>query len=174
MSDSKAVSRSQRRKKQKAVDYFGGKCQLCGYDKCLSALEFHHEDEDLKEHSPSYIILRWSWDRCKEELEKCILVCANCHREIHFGMYEPEILRNKVLPTLKKTCVVCEVEFETKRDAATYCSQKCCKISQRKVNRPAKKELQLLIQENGYRGTGRIFDVADNTVRKWAKSYNII
>lgn len=67
------------REKQKAVDYKGGKCTVCGYSKCLTALEFHHTNPEEKETYNSH----WTFKRNKNELDKCILVCANCHRELH-------------------------------------------------------------------------------------------
>lgn len=69
------------REKQKAVDYKGGKCVGCGYGGCLAALDFHHlnpkEKEGLKAH--------WSFEKNRKELDKCVLVCVRCHREIHAG-----------------------------------------------------------------------------------------
>lgn len=171
---SEAVIRTQRRKKQQAVEHFGGECQLCGYNKCLSALEFHHEDEALKEQSPSYVILRWSWDRAIQELEKCILVCANCHREIHYGMHDVEKLRGIVLPTLSKVCPTCECKFQTKREEHKFCSQRCFKVSLRKVDRPSKSELQRVMNEMTWVAAGKKYGVSDNAVRKWAKNYQLI
>jgi hypothetical protein len=69
--------------KRQAVEYKGGKCQLCGYQKCLSALEFHHRDSEEKEFglsSGKYTIIT---PKIKRELDKCDLVCSNCHRELH-------------------------------------------------------------------------------------------
>ena len=66
-----------------AVEYKGGKCEKCGYNKCLEALEFHHLNPNEKDFMLSDRNLIWSWTQIKEELDKCILVCANCHREIH-------------------------------------------------------------------------------------------
>ncbi len=65
-----------------AVDYKGGKCSKCGYDKCVGALEFHHLDPSEKEAHWQKMRL-WSKSRLLKELDKCILLCANCHREIH-------------------------------------------------------------------------------------------
>lgn len=74
----------QRQTKIKAVEYKGGCCQKCGYNKCLNALEFHHLDPSEKDFSVSQFRLK-KWDnRIISELDKCILVCANCHREIHY------------------------------------------------------------------------------------------
>jgi len=82
-----SVRKSQRKKKQNFVNHFGGKCSKCGYDRCVNALEFHHNGDVDKEDSPSNVIMHWSWDRALDELSKCILVCSNCHREIHHNEY---------------------------------------------------------------------------------------
>ena len=71
-----------KRTKQKLVDYKGGKCVRCGYDKCLAALEFHHTDPTKKDFGVSGSIVA-NFEKMQEEVEKCILVCSNCHREIH-------------------------------------------------------------------------------------------
>jgi len=68
------------------VDYKGEKCQCCGYDKYIGALEFHHIDPNEKDFSLSHRGYCYSWDKVKKELDKCILVCSNCHREIHAGI----------------------------------------------------------------------------------------
>lgn len=68
------------------VEYKGGKCLSCGYSKCEDALEFHHTDPTKKEFSISKYRSR-SFDKIiKKELDKCVLLCANCHREIEAGM----------------------------------------------------------------------------------------
>jgi hypothetical protein len=76
------VLEGQRELKQKCVDYLGGKCNICGYDKYIGALDFHHVDPDEKEFSISGA-KRLLFENLKDELDKCILVCSNCHREIH-------------------------------------------------------------------------------------------
>lgn len=78
-----AVSKRRKKIKEMAIEYKGGKCCICGYDKCNSALDFHHTDETQKEFGLSVRGLTRSWERTRVELDKCILVCANCHREIH-------------------------------------------------------------------------------------------
>lgn len=65
-------------------------CCLCGYNKCKKALEFHHLDPSKKEYKISDLKTH-SKDKILLELSKCVLVCANCHREIHEGMH-PEYL----------------------------------------------------------------------------------
>ena len=72
--------------KIKAAEYKGGCCQYCGYNKCMGALEFHHLDPKKKDFGIAAVTR--SWENIKDELDKCILVCANCHREIHAGMID--------------------------------------------------------------------------------------
>ncbi len=82
------------RLKKKLVELRGGKCQICGYSRCLTALDFHHVDATSKEFELSQRGLTRSWDKILVEAKKCILVCANCHREIHAGIID---LQNKDL-----------------------------------------------------------------------------
>lgn len=71
--------------KQQAVDYKGGKCMVCGYARCIAALEFYHVSKDGKDFNISHKCL--SFEKLMTELDKCILVCSNCHREIHAGLW---------------------------------------------------------------------------------------
>ncbi|QDP60454.1 MAG: hypothetical protein GOVbin1096_82 [Prokaryotic dsDNA virus sp.] len=63
----------------------GSQCTLCGYDRCTDALELHHRDPTKKEFRVSGM---WSFskERIKKEVEKCVLLCSNCHREVHAGI----------------------------------------------------------------------------------------
>lgn len=78
-----AVKRRRAKVKTQAIEYKGGCCEKCGYSKCIQALEFHHVDPAEKDFSVSSNTHNKSWEAVKAELDKCILVCANCHREIH-------------------------------------------------------------------------------------------
>jgi hypothetical protein len=75
-----------RRLKAKAIDYKGGKCILCGYDRCNAALEFHHLDKTAKSFGLSRKGIIRSWQSIRKELDKCVLICANCHREVEAGV----------------------------------------------------------------------------------------
>jgi 5-methylcytosine-specific restriction endonuclease McrA len=68
--------------KAKAVEYMGGECQRCGYNKYIGALDFHHLDPTKKDINFSSL-KKQSLSSLIKELENCILVCSNCHREIH-------------------------------------------------------------------------------------------
>lgn len=81
VSNSKSVVNWRKRSKQKLVDYKGGCCEKCGYNKTVAALQFHHLDPNEKDFTiggSSY-----SFERLKIEVDKCIMVCATCHIEIH-------------------------------------------------------------------------------------------
>jgi predicted transcriptional regulator len=74
--------------KNKCIEYKGGCCEICGYNKCKGALEFHHVDPTKKDFAISHKAYRFSWEKVQNELDKCIMVCANCHREIHEGLID--------------------------------------------------------------------------------------
>lgn len=59
-------------------------CQVCGYNKCQEALEFHHSDPNTKDLKISDALKQWGTDKLKEEINKCIVLCCNCHREAHY------------------------------------------------------------------------------------------
>ena len=77
--------KDRRDKKEKAVEILGGKCEICRYDKCIAAMDFHHRNPEEKDISIKDII-NCSWKKIEEELKKCILLCANCHRETHWRL----------------------------------------------------------------------------------------
>lgn len=79
------VSEWRRRVKRTLVDEAGGKCQLCGYDKCNAALQFHHLDPSLKAFSLSHEGVARNIELARAEARKCALLCANCHAEVEVG-----------------------------------------------------------------------------------------
>lgn len=89
------VTKNKRLKvKLKAMEYKGNSCEKCGYDKCKTSLSFHHLDPKQKDFTISYKAYRYSWSKVKEELDKTILLCANCHAEEHARL-EIELNKNK-------------------------------------------------------------------------------
>ncbi len=79
-----AVSRRRRLLKLKAIEYKGGACERCSYNKFPGALDLHHIDPTNKSFALGKSGYSQSWEKIKAELDKCILVCANCHREIEW------------------------------------------------------------------------------------------
>jgi len=79
----------QRARKQECLDYLGGKCVICGYNKYQGALDFHHIDPAKKSFSLSKSKLS-QLEILKPELDKCVILCSNCHRELHGGLIKLE------------------------------------------------------------------------------------
>lgn len=134
MSTYKRTVDRRKERKELLVKGFGGKCQICGYDKCITALEFHHINPELKDIN--FYTTNYSWERIINECKKCICVCANCHREIHHGdvsfdttkQYFNEDLVKDYDPTnLKKYYDVCPVCGKPKLKTHKYCSVECYK-----------------------------------------------
>jgi len=68
----------------------GGSCQACGYNRCIGALHFHHIDPNEKDFSigqKNYL----GWEKVRKELKKCVMLCANCHAEVHAGILDLNI-----------------------------------------------------------------------------------
>lgn len=122
------------KRKYEAVMMRGGKCERCGYNKNLAALEFHHRDPNTKKFQidTTRAFSNTNLDTLREELDKCDLLCANCHREEH----HPELIISNMSSKLEgceKTsfskesgsiCPVCGKRFP-KSKGKIYCSKEC-------------------------------------------------
>lgn len=185
---SKATSDYRRRRKLNLLKICGNKCSICGYDKCVGALEFHHLNSQEKLYGIS------SGGVCRDletdiaEVQKCILVCANCHREIHNDLYSIDELKSfqyidkGVIEQLREEkrnlttktqyfCKNCNKEI-TKYSTSGLCEY-CSKINQRKVERPSREELKQLIRTVPFTRIAEQFGVTDNAIRKWCKAENL-
>lgn len=115
--------------KNKLVLAMGGCCQICGYDRCNDALEFHHLDPDKKDFhfgtvrsNPKNIMILVA------EAKKCVLLCANCHKEYHAGIVDiPKnhaVLDESIALSKRKKCKICKTYFlDIKR--GEFCSPQC-------------------------------------------------
>ena len=74
--------------KIKAIDYLGTTCEQCGTAFHFSAMHFHHKRPEEKKHKLSSMFGRHSWEKIKIELNKCELLCANCHLVMHYKEHE--------------------------------------------------------------------------------------
>jgi hypothetical protein len=81
-----AVARRRRRVKEALVAEAGGRCLLCGYDRCIGALAFHHLDPGSKEFGLAAGGLARSLSKSRAEAAKCVLLCSNCHAEVEAGI----------------------------------------------------------------------------------------
>jgi transposase len=85
---SEAVARRRRKMRSILVAEAGGRCCVCGYDRSVAALEFHHLDRSQKRMSVSARGIAYALDTVRAEAAKCILLCANCHVEVENGLIE--------------------------------------------------------------------------------------
>ena len=85
------VKKSRHNLKRRLLYVMGDKCCICGYNKCPSALEFHHLDPEQKDFTLAKNA-NVAFEKAAQELRKTILVCANCHREIHAELIDTESL----------------------------------------------------------------------------------
>lgn len=172
------------RVKEDLIKYKGGKCIICGYCKNVPrAYDFHHRNPEEKEFNISkYTVL--NTERLKKEVDKCDLLCKNCHAELHDEEYIEirKIMREKHdtfmdsrFVKIKRKCKVCGIEFETSYYKQYCCSDNCRIINNRKViNRPSLEELKNMMNEMPMTRIGEKYGVSNNAVKKWAKTYGII
>jgi transposase-like protein len=83
---SEAVARRRRKVKATLVAEAGGRCCVCGYDRSVRALSFHHLDPSEKRMALAARGLVLSLDTMRAEAQKCVLLCANCHAEVEAGI----------------------------------------------------------------------------------------
>jgi transposase/DNA-directed RNA polymerase subunit RPC12/RpoP len=83
---SERVADRRRRVKEILVAEAGARCRICGYDRFVGALQFHHVDPAAKEFGLSLGGVTRSLDRARAEAQKCVLLCSNCHAEVEAGM----------------------------------------------------------------------------------------
>lgn len=145
---SENVKAWRKRTKERLVKAFGSSCGICGYNKCVKALDFHHLDPDQKDFSFGKVRANIkSWDKIVVEARKCVMLCANCHREVHADIIDiPEDIRRfdenfatyKALPrganlrpkeVVLSPCLVCGTMCERK-----YCSTICASKARQKVD----------------------------------------
>ncbi len=177
----KNVTRWRIRAKQKLVDICGGECVLCGYDKCIRALEFHHLDKKQKEFGISQLGHTLSFSRAVEEIQKCIMVCANCHREIHDGLvntseikptfnediasvYLNEINLNRTKRRKQDTCRCGALKYADQH----FCSKKCAGLNRKptKIKITDDQLVRLYEKCKNYEKVGRQFGVTGAAIKR--------
>lgn len=169
-------------RKNQIVYVMGEKCQICGYNKSNSALELHHINPEDKEFTLNKGQL-FSWEKLQDELKKCVLVCANCHREIHYENFYYELSSSYDENRAKK--ITEEIEdlknhkiFHCKScgklisKGSFYCKD-CCNLKKRRAERPSREELKALIRIYPFTLLSEKFGVSDNAIRKWCDSYDL-
>ena len=188
MGGSKATSDYRRRRKLNLIKVCGNKCNICGYDKTPDALEFHHIIPENKSYGIANKGTCHDLETDLKEVQKTILVCANCHREIHAGFFTREELENykiydeNIAQSLREEkellnqktiyyCKNCGKPLSGK--TITNLCENCYKISRRVCERPSREELKSLIRTTSFTQIGKIYGVSDNAIRKWCENDNL-
>ena len=177
------------RNKVLAVEYKGGKCEKCGYNTNIKALDFHHLDPSQKDFTIS-TQKNTSLDRLKPELDKCILLCANCHREQHDVEYRQladidwtlydDIMANGTKYSHRVTLVFyCQSHCGTKISrgskycAACYSKHRIEACTSTKIQWPSKEELERLVWEMPRTQLAKQLGVSDKAIAKYCERRGI-
>ena len=169
--------------KQKLIEALGSKCQICSYSKLNSALEFHHIDPSKKDFGISTFLGSYvkPWNKLADEVSKCVLLCANCHREIHNGATnlpvdfqrfdESLITTNKEKPKDTK-CLNCDTLKDYK---LKFCKPKCATDYNAKIKLSKEEMENLLIKYKGnLTHISNEIGVSDNGFKKRCLRNNLI
>jgi hypothetical protein len=176
------VTNFHRRMKLKAIEYKGGKCKNCQYSKSPAALVFHHRDPKEKDFSISRKVL--GWERLQPELDKCDLLCSNCHNEEHERLHlleEEERNREvrKHIPervpvvTLTHSCLVCKSAFQSERYSSQFCSIACSAKRRERLEWPSEEALRKLVEVSPITTIAKDLGVSDVAVRKRCQKLGI-
>jgi hypothetical protein len=168
--------------KQKVVEGFGGKCCLCGYSACNDALDFHHIDPSIKDFSLGQIMSHPKrWAIIVEECQKGVLLCANCHREIHAGYKhideiaeewkfdENRIVSGNYNVPKFSVCDIC-----LKPKPRTY-AKKCTACAKEKVRKIllTKEELEVLYEKHSALAISKMYGVSSKAIDKKLAKFGI-
>ena len=89
----KKIQGTRRSRKKYLIEYKGGECCICGYDKCAAALVFHHLEPEKKSFTIGLAVANnHNLKDTLKEVDKTILLCHNCHSEVHQGLHDEFII----------------------------------------------------------------------------------
>lgn len=167
--------------KQRILNSLGDRCQICGYNKSPAALDLHHVDPTKKDTTiGKYLAHPVSWNTLITEVRKCVLLCANCHRELHAGcatlpdnyqrfdesyadyQANKRIARQNAIDEKKTPCPVCG---ELKYGWQVTCSRKCAAKHHTKIDWGSF-DLEALLRSNPVYKAADIIGVSDAGLKK--------
>ncbi len=158
--------------KEELVKYKGSKCEVCGYNRCMRALTFHHINPNEKDFNISGSHCR-KLKTLKKEVDKCQLLCHNCHNEIHEKLdlttSQLYLQRYEYYKKKQKNVFVCQ----TCGSALKRKQKQCGNCYKSRIKYPSKEELQALIWQKPTTHIAKQFGVSDKAVEKWCKKYEI-
>ena len=176
-----------KRAKARAVIYKGGYCFCCGYNRSIESLSFHHTNPDDKEFSISRAITNGkSWQILVTELSKCIMVCANCHSEIHDIECSTSLRCLSEQPTHEEGMImISQSKFpfkeEQEKSLKCICGKRktaygkrclsCARRSMEKISWPPSEKLIKMVADTNYSKVAKALGVSDNSVRKRVRNH---
>lgn len=182
-----AVTNYHRKMKLRAIEYKGGRCQQCGYNRSPAALVFHHRDTTEKDFNVGSRVIKW--EVLRPELDKCDLLCQNCHQELHerlflersadlYSRIRVVVPERRVGPDLVEvSCRVCSTKFQRIKSQLrfehVFCSSDCRSVFQEKVCWPTKEELSDMVWKSPIVSIADQLGVSNVAVRKRCKKLGI-
>ena len=164
MSNSKNVMDFRRRIKLALIKGFNDKCHICGESFPIFVYEFHHIDPSLKSFSISGNGITYSKDKVCAEAKKCVMVCANCHRFIEYDDKDYSYLQSDFNE---------EIYYQTLDELTRKNKEIIQKREPAVSKKPDRETLKKQIRTLPFLQIGKLYDVSDNAVRKWCKSYDL-
>ena len=180
--------------KNRIVLSLGNRCSICHNSYSNVVYDCHHLNPQEKDLSISSIQTNGAktWYKIRDELKKCCLLCANCHRLVHNNevvvedkqyfnedYYEwdlaeyNQISKVSMLPVdIEQDKIICPKCGGRKTSTAQYCSS-CRNKEQQKAERPSREQLKKLIRTKSFTEIGRIYGVSDNAIRNWCEKSNL-
>lgn len=170
-------NRRRHQTKLKCIEYLGNKCSTCGIQGCPEIYDFHHREPKLKSFTISGKMSR-SWEVLKEELDKCTLLCANCHRTLHFNekmakqylfSYEQVKIPNKRIEARKTK------KYQRSQKIIEHFGQpiELSNKSGELYSWPSVELVIDLVKETSFKRASEILGVSDNSIRKFLQRNNI-
>ena len=162
------IKRWYKNTKKNLVIGFGGKCCICGYNKCQDAFDLHHLDPTIKSFTISGFRIK-NRRKIYDEAKKCVMLCANCHRELHANLTKiitPIYFDETLIPIIEKVIILnpCEVCGKQTKNSR-FCCPKCCGIFSSKSQ--LKDEILLkLVETLSYTEIGNMYNVSEAAIRK--------
>lgn len=179
LTNAEKVKRWRNNTKQKIVEAMGGSCQICGYNRCLAGLAFHHKDPKEKDFSLGRSRANpKSWQLITQELRKCVLLCHLCHTELHENLiilpknvaeFNEEFANFKTKIEQTDECIVCKT---LKPKHQKTCSRNCSAKLSRKIDWDSI-DLEKIIKIKSITKIAEELNCSDAAVHKRLKKLNL-
>lgn len=183
-SNPQLVAERRRTLKRLVVEYMGGKCFRCGWNEHQSGLVPHHVASTQKEFSLSRNGHTVKWERLRQECDKCILLCANCHAVIHatndafyfnaanIPKYVPVFDTAEARRRFQNECADCSASIGYYSTYCKPCAGRRNGLKARRIEWPDIDWLVQRVEEIGYKKCGKELGISDNAIRKHIKVYS--